>query len=129
MFDMSSIALDKILEIKEWVEGPEPILLLDEASLSLIEEAILKVKPAAITSHSPKVLGEIQHYAAHVEVVSYEEGTISIDDSTYKQVADISTLTSLDEQYGIVISGSDEEEVGVKNFDLLDDILDSLEED
>jgi len=52
-----------------------------------------------------------------------------IDDMKYVPVSDLSVLDRLEEKCGIIISGSDEVEVGVKDYDLLDGILDLLEEE
>jgi len=72
MFDMDKIALNKIIEIKDWVEGPELILTLDSSSINLIEEAILKVKPVAVVCKTPQTHGELQPYQAHVEVTAFD---------------------------------------------------------
>jgi len=129
MFDMAKVALDRIIEIKDWVEGPELILSLDSSSLNLIEEAILKVKPFAVVSKNPQTTGELMPYQAHVEVTEFDNNALALDDKKYVPVGDLSVLDNLEEEHGIIISGSDEVEVGVKDYDLLDGILDLLEEE
>ncbi len=129
MFDLSHITLERLLEIKEWVEGPAAILLVDESTLDLIEEAILRVSPVAIVCKSPHTIGELQHYQAHVEVAHMPSDHVEVGDQIFRSVTTLDGLASLDSQDGIIITGGDEEEVGVKDFDILDSIFDELEED
>jgi len=129
MFDLGNIPLDKLLGIKEWVEGPEYILVVDPSSLSLIEEAILKVQPAGVHSKHAEVVGELKHYRSHVEVITQEGEHLQIDGNTFCPVDKAAAIGDLSDDIGIIISGGDEEEVGLKNYDDLDDILDYLEED
>jgi len=128
MFDLSQLPLDKLLEIKEWVEGPSAILLVDDTSINLVEEAILKVNPAAVISKNAQVLGELQHFQAHVEIAHLQAHQLELDGEVFKQISAADVLSSLDEEDGIILSGGDEEIVGLKDFDLLDTILDEIEE-
>ncbi len=128
MFDLSKISLDKILEIKEWVEGPAVVLLIDDTSISLVEEAILKLSPSVILGENPKVMGELQHYQAHVEVAHLQEDHLEIDGEIFKKISDPQALKTLDPHDGIILDGGDEQEIGIKDFDLLDKILDQIEE-
>ena len=129
MFDLNQLPLDKLLEIKEWVEGPSAILLVDDSSINLVEEAILKVNPVAVISKNPQVLGELQHFQAHVEIAHLQDNLLELDGEVYKQISVVDLLSSLVAEDGIILSGGDEEEVGLKDFDLLDNILDQIEED
>lgn len=129
MFEVKALSLDKILEIKEWIEGPEHILSFDLSSLSLLEEAIIKIKPACVTGIDPQVHHELKQYESHVEVITREdEARIVIDEVTYKKVTTLKDLRALEEEAGVIVSGGDENEVGVKDFDVLDEILDHLED-
>lgn len=128
MFDVSQMSIDSIVEIKDWVEGPKHIVQLTEATLTLVEEAILKVTPAVITSNSSDVLRELQHYSAHVEVAPYIDQKITIGEVSYHSLQNLNQLKELEHEVGIIISGGEEEEVGMKNFDFLDELLDYLED-
>jgi len=129
MFNLSRLPLDKLLEIIEWVEGPSALLLVDDTSISLVEEAILKVNPAAVISKNPQVLGELQHFQSHVEIAHLQENQLELDGEVFKQISAAYLLSSLGTEDGIILFGGDEEEVGIKDFDLLDTILDQIEED
>ena len=54
---------------------------------------------------------------------------VEVGDQIFRSVTTLDGLASLDSQDGIIITGGDEEEVGVKDFDILDSIFDELEED
>ena len=129
LFDIDKISLSQILEIKEWVEGPEVLLLFSLSSLSLLDEAIIKVKPAAISSKENTVIQEIKHLEGHVQLFEWvSDKTITIESQSYHLVKNLSDLTQLRSDDGVMITGGSEQAVGVKAFDELDDILDSLED-
>ena len=71
----------------------------------------------------------MQHYQAHVEVAHMPSDHVEVGDQIFRSVTTLDGLASLDSQDGIIITGGDEEEVGVKDFDILDSIFDELEED
>jgi len=128
MFDVSSLGLDKIIEIKEWVEGPDHILSFDDTTIDLLEEALLRISPSHVTSKDPGVIKSLQLYAAHAEVVTIIDGCIDLDVTHFKQIHQQEDLSTLEDAEGIIVSGDDEQEVGLKDYDLLDQILDALEE-
>lgn len=128
LFDLDKISLEQILEIKEWVEGPELLILLSLSSLSLLDEAIIKAKPIAISSKESSIMQEIKHLEGHVQLFDWADKKISIELHDYHLVADESDLDSLGSEDGVIITGGSEDAVGVKAFDQLDAILDKLED-
>jgi len=127
LFDLDAISLDKTIEIKEWVEGPEIMLLFSVQSLPLLDEAIIKLSPVAISGKEPGVIAEMIHMSAHVNIFKWEEERFEYDDRDFTLLRSSVQLETLAESDGVVISGSEEEAVGVKAFDMLDEILDQLE--
>lgn len=127
LFDMGKISLEQALEIKEWVEGPELLLLFDQNSIPLLDETIIKLNPAGISGKGRKDLAEMSHLSAHAEIFSWHQDQIILEHQMFRQVNHLDQLLSLEPNLGIIISGSIEEEVGLKAFDDLDLILDALE--
>ena len=123
MFDLGEISINQIVEIKEWVSGPEILLFAaSDAHLSL-EEAILKIEPFAIGTLVSDI-GQIEYLAPHVTLFSLDtmgcirwsnqyfgEGEKALEDSTFS---------------GVILKGSSEEKVGFKSFDELDLIFEKI---
>lgn len=129
LFDLDEIPLDKILEIKEWVEGPELLLLISSASVSLLDEVIIKAKPFAIASKEHSIIQELNHLEGHVEIFDWiNHEKITLESQDYQLITEGPALLTLSSDMGVIVSGGSEEAVGVKAFDQLDDILDLLEE-
>lgn len=127
LFDLDSISLEKTIEIKEWVEGPEIMLLFSEQSLPLLDEAIIKLSPVAISGKETGVIAEMAHMSAHVNIFKWTEERFEYDDRDFFVLKSSDQLATLTQGDGAIISGGEEEAVGVKAFDMLDEILDQLE--
>lgn len=128
LFDMSITSIEKALEIKEWVEGPDILLLFNVDSLDLLDEAIIKISPKAIAGFDKSTAKELMHLAAHVEIFEWQDSDITLGDMDFKRASKVLDLESLNTSDGLIITGSMEEEVGIKAFDDLDELLDALEE-
>lgn len=128
LFDLDKISLQQILEIKEWVEGPEMLLLLSSSSLPLLDEAIIKVKPVAIAGREESILQDIKHLEGHVQIFDWiSDKKIVMELQDYILIANESELGHLRADDGVMISGGSEQAVGMKAFDQLDSVLDRLE--
>lgn len=129
LFDLDKIALEQILEIKEWVEGPELLFLFSDSSISLLDEAIIKAKPAAISSKDQNVIREVKHLEGHVQLFDWvNEKEIILESLSYHLITNLADLYLINSDDGVLISGGSEQAVGLKAFDDLDGILDSLED-
>ena len=128
LFDMDESSIDTILEIKEWVEGPKILLLCSDDSLALIDEGIIKIQPFGLSAKTPSTSAKIQHLSAHVVIFTWNEKEIIIEDLNHYSVKNIENLETIDKDAGLIISGGAEDAVGIKAFDDLDELLDSLED-
>jgi len=127
LFNMSTLPIDKALEIKEWVEGPELLLLFSKESLQLVDEAIIRLSPAGISAHSKEEVIELSHLSAHVELFKWSADEITIDEFSYMSASHSDDIRAMPDHCGVIIYGGTETAVGMKSFDILDDILDTLE--
>ena len=128
MFSFDQLSIQDIVEIVEWVEGPKVLILFKEDSLRLLDEAVLKIKPHGVGSRSTKAVGEMEFLSSHVEVFLWQGETLTIGPDTYVQIGQSSSLKSLESDVGILLAGGNEEQVGVKSFEDMDEILDALED-
>jgi len=124
LYDLDQINVAQIAEIQEWVSGPTALLLFSTKQLEELDEAIIKLSPAAIgmkgTSND-----NINHMAGHVAFFEWKDNTIEFDDTTY---VDFEQHNGNSAQ-GIILMGGNEDMIGVKSYDDHDEVLDQLEID
>lgn len=128
LFDLDQVSLDKIIEINEWVEGPELLLLFSNQSLSSLDESIIKLSPLGIGAKTSEVEAEISHLSTHAIIFQWTDKQLKLDDLLFKEISFITEIQSLKDNEGLLISGGDEKKVGIKAYDDLDEILDALED-
>ena len=128
LMDLDQIPLDQIIEIKEWIEGPEILLIFSEDSIRFVDESIIKLSPAGISAKSSDTQASLEHLSAYTTIFQYAQNEILLNDQLFVGVQHISDLDGLSEQTGVILSGGEEDVVGVKSFEDLDDLLDALEE-
>lgn len=156
-FDLDIVDRDEYFAIKDWVEGVK-IFMETKTEFSDLEiheaDGIIyyldrPVNDTDMTSGKTKVSGSL----AVLQSMSFPEGQIlragpewsSMDKKDQKEwiafaknndcfidiplsLADLKNNIDNDFIYGIVLRGGDEEKVGFKSFDELDEIYDLLEE-
>lgn len=127
LLDLGSINIDTVAEIKEWIEGPQILLLVDHAALSTIDEAIIRIAPYAMSAASPDVLAEMQYLQGHITFFSWSLTSIHLEGIAYVPFESAKGLEDIDSSHGLILSGGDEDAVGVKDFDHLDELLEALE--
>jgi len=134
---------DKILEIKEWVEGPKILLETNAleieeiadgfilsniySSLPIVKESFFRITFEDIQKGLPngKYISPLE--AGQIDLLNQisSEGLLGLD-----LFFDIANLTidqiSKIENHGLVIQGGEEEKVGVKSYDDLDEIYELL---
>lgn len=125
LFDLDDVDIQTIINIKEWVSGPEILLSLSGISLNLIEEAIIRVSPKAIGGNK-EIRDSLNYLKAHTQVFHIEqdeEEVIIWDQDIYSSNLEKAMKNNLT---GIILKGGDESDVGVKSFNELDDIFESI---
>lgn len=129
-----------IKEIKEWVEGPQILLetnalefdeladgfILDNiySSLPIVKESFFRTSLSEIQKGLPAGKYIIDVQPDEIDILNdLETGHldlyINIQNLTIDQIADLS-------EYGLVVQGGEEEKVGVKSFDELDEVYEYL---
>jgi len=121
LYDLDDIALPKILEIQEWVSGPEVLLLFSNNSISSLDEAMIKLSPAGIGSKDE--LSKLNHLNGHTELFEWTSQRIELLGIEFINYDD---YNSKDDQ-GVFVRGGEEAAIGIKSYEELDDILDALE--
>ena len=124
LYDLDQIQVAEIAEIQEWVSGPTALLLFSDKQLELLDEAIIKLAPVAIGTKTMSNAG-IEHMAGHVAFFEWKDSIIELDDTTYVDF----TQHNGNPSQGIILMGGNEDMIGVKSYDDLDEILDQLEID
>ncbi len=123
LFDLSEISVADVIAFKEWISGPELLVVFDENSEEDIDEAMLKIEPAAIAHKSDNT--RIEYLSTHYPIFNYSEAdghlSVTMGDDEYQD-------SWLDNVAGIIVQGSDETKVGFKSFDELDEIFDRIHE-
>lgn len=137
MFDYNRIGNDQFQEMREWIAGvhfycSEPSLVTDRETMSFI---------------GIKNLEEFQNMRDDQScIVNLQSKWQNLDDPTKNLILEKATLTKsylsipvdlkeikdLVESkrlYGLIVEGGDEEKVGLKSFNELDELFDILEED
>lgn len=146
IFNLSSIDEDAIAEICEWVEGVQVLLGIEENLTPSMLDFILKVKPAGFVSQSDNILATIKaqfpdsdcFLRAQVDV-SHSDFHLLLSDSDLNSVSNrnperkvfvktnnVDVALSSDAIDGIIVEGEQEEKIGFKNFDQLDELFDKL---
>lgn len=135
LFDLSYIRIPQILEIQDWIAGPELLLLFGQDALDLIDEALLKIKPAffSIKDNSSIDLSHLQpHFKLFHQTVRDDKIEIIIGEERYSSYSGSpDNLISYLEKHdldGVIISGLKEAKIGIQSFDHLDAILDVISE-
>jgi len=145
-YDPAKISISEIGVIKEWVEGPKHIIDISKIDVS---EAVALLSMEAIDGYltdNPMVHQQIQDenimeveafvYASQPTPRATTVKAINVTDlGDYRETIcdisgssmDIISFVRRNKPYGILLSGGEEEEIGVKSFDDLDMILESLE--
>jgi len=122
LYDLDQINIDQIEEIQNWISGPKALLLFSKRTLSLIDEAIIKLNPTAIAmKEGPK--DELRHIEGHTELFDWSKDEVHLDGRSFHSF----DQHNGSEDMGIILMGGTEEMVGVKSYDELDEILDQLE--
>jgi len=146
-YNVSNISLTEIAAIREWVEGPKHIINVcgldtSEAAAMLTNDAVDGYLIDNIDDHN-HIQQSLQR---EVEAFILDPKELVNNATAIKTVSTLHTAMRWDELYdiqgdsfdmlafvkqrqplGIVLAGSEEEEVGFKSFDELDEILEMLE--
>ena len=128
LFDMANIDINTVVNIKEWVSGPEILLLFNEKAIGKLDEAIVRIEPKAIGSYSEDQK-LIDHLGAHVDIFQIDESTINeiqlyIEDQFYTTDVEKGMGTDL---ANLILMGGEEDKVGMKTYDELDEIFEDLQ--
>ncbi len=127
LFDLDNISIQKILEIKEWVEGPEILLLFSSNSVDFLDESVIRTAPTAIAAKDGITTSELAHLAPHISFFDWTPEHIYLGDTEFQKVIHPNELDGLDSLAGVILSGEIEDQVGIKDFDNMDSILDRIE--
>ena len=107
LFDLDHVHMDDLLEIVEWVQGPQILILVSEKSAEKIDEIVMKVAPYAIGPKTDMARKSIDYLNGHLLFFEWQESGCLLDDELY-QWAKLDTLKS--SNGGLLIAGGDEEE-------------------
>ena len=139
-----NLPLDKIKEIKDWVEGPSCLIETNAldfddvadghilsniySSLPLNKETFFRITLEEVRKGLPS-----GKYILKLKDVNMLEDLHKVDASLKQGIELFLDITQLDlkhfdklNHYGIVIQGGEEEKVGVKSYEELDDLYDLL---
>lgn len=147
-YDPAIIGMSEIAVIKEWVEGPKHIIDISKIDTS---EALSMLSMEAIDGYLTNNIGahkQIQsELKSKIEAFVYAPESIphaiqvwatkELDTGNFEEIiCDISgnaeeiiSFVKTNNPFGILLSGGEEEEVGVKSFNDLDKILEALDQD
>jgi len=145
-YNVNSLTLTEITAISEWVEGPKHIINVagiepSESAAMLTNEAIDGYLTNSLSDHNkiqsllPRtVLAFLRnqmapeaitiHYTDANNTENFNGSFCEVDGSPKEIVSFIENQTP----EAIVLAGSEEEEIGFKSFDELDEILELIEE-
>ena len=133
----SPITLAHVQAIAEWVEGPRFMADVRGLSTDEIAEVLAGFDAAGLILEAGM---ELPYFAGTVFRVAPDDGAcegliineienVSDDSSLWKMIGQPSEVNDLDDRIsGVVISGGDEEQTGVKNYDVIDEIFDALQQ-
>lgn len=137
------ISLEKVKEIKGWVEGPKTLIesgsidflegidghILEEAfsSLPINKEAFFRTTLANFTEGLPGGNYIIKVTAENLDLVKKLTPDQLLGHNLYLDITelDFDLLDRLPD-FGLIIQGGEEEKIGVKSFDELDKLYDWL---
>jgi hypothetical protein len=128
LFDMANIDINTVVNIKEWVSGPEILLLFNEKAIGKLDEAIVRIEPKAIGSYSEDQK-LIDHLGAYVDIFQIDESTkneiqLYIEDQFYTTDVGKGMGTDL---ANLILMGGEEDKIGMKTYDELDEIFEDLQ--
>lgn len=146
IFNVSNIGKEAITEICSWVEGVEVLLGIEETLSPEMLDFILKICPAGFVSKSREVLSSISSQLPEKDCFIRSNGNEidsefhlllnieNVETFSHKKtgqklfvkttnIEDALSSTFID---GIIVEGEQEEKIGFKNFDELDEIFDKL---
>lgn len=146
IFNLSKISKEAVAEICGWVEGVEVLLGIDETLKPELLDFILKVEPSGFVSSSIEILTELSDQLPekecflrtkrtdlsskfHLLLNCLEEQVPSKKNPNQKvflKTSEVEKALSTELVDGIIVEGEQEEKIGFKNFDELDEIFDQL---
>ncbi len=145
-YNVTSLSLTEIAAIKEWVAGPKHIINVvgidpSEAAAMLTNEAVEGYLTDNVTDHrriqsllqrevEAFIIDQSDDHASTIRKVNWDTDG-SYTDLLCKVDGNPSEVINFVEKrrpLGIVLSGTEEEVVGVKSLDELDEILELLED-
>ncbi len=129
LFDLDVLSCDQVLEIKEWVSGPEILLVTGAKGIHQLEETLVKVSPMMFairhdTDYDPSHLlpfvdcFQIRDHKGEIE--------IAIGDKIFVEVQNIQDdpldpeLSGCD---GFIVNGDVEIKLGMKQYEQLDHLF------
>lgn len=121
LYDLSLLSIAEISEIQEWVSGPKVLLLFSDASVDIVDEAMIRIQPYGIGTLGQQ--SAIDHLMGHVQIIQWQADVIALEDRRYISY-DAYVRSPAD---GVFVRGGVEASVGIKSFEELDDIFDALE--
>lgn len=147
-YNVSSLTITEIAAIREWVEGPKHIINVvnidpSEAAAMLTNDAIdgyltnnesehLQIQELLSREVEAFILNPKKEVANATIIRDVQSSTSDLKveelyhiDGNHKEVLD---FIEQQRPQGIVLAGSEEEQVGFKSFDELDLILEGIEE-
>ncbi len=134
--------IPKIKAIQEWVDGPYlGISLIQESSLEHKDLILKELDPIGIMSNDPICWKKAKNFIltsnpdnqinedAAIVLITEKLNTIKPESYLYKKSWTDQEIKSMNQLKlaGIVISGSEENKPGLKNYDLHDKLLDEIE--
>ncbi len=122
LFDSSLLSIEKMVEIKEWVEGPGILLSVGANEAHRLDEYVLRTRAMAIDITEYQH-GEADHLIGHLAMFEWQGDAILLDGTRYNPWK---KGTPIPLHEGIIVSGGPEDETGLKSFDALDDLFDAI---
>lgn len=146
-YNPEKITLSEIAAIKEWVAGPKHILdtrrIDREEAIAMLSSGIFDgylTDDGDLYKDIGNILEDMQVFSYNLDHLDHINLIMQINTSTstasLKKVIyevegsteDVMRFVRENQPYGIIVSGDEEEEIGVKSFDNLDRIFEFLEE-
>lgn len=133
--------IPKIKAIQEWIDGPNMgVSIFQESNPEQIDLIITELEPAGIissggiyvegTKNFVLTSNPVQnHKDAAIVVITENLKTITPENYLYKKYWTDQEILSINQLKlkGIIISGSEEDKTGLKNYDVQDKLLDEIE--